>query len=93
MSRQGETRVAATAGERSSRARLAAYAMHAKYDATGTTAAARSAFLDRFEREVDPAGTLSGPERLRRAEAAKRAYFTRLALRSAQARRARSARR
>jgi len=90
VSRREETDAAA---ERVSRARLAAYSLHAKYDAAETTAAARAAFLDRFERDVDPDGTLSVPERLRRAEAARRAYFTRLALRSAQARKARSAKR
>ena len=77
--------------ERVLRARLAAYTLHAKYDARETTAAARAAFMDRFEREVDPDGQLSVEERQRRATAARKAYFTRLALRSAQARRARSA--
>ena len=76
--------------ERVLRARLAAYALHTKYDARETTAAARAAFMDRFEREVDPEGQLSVEERRRRATAARKAYFTRLALRSAQARRARS---
>lgn len=94
MSRRQQTNDGSTApSERASRARLAAYSLHAKYDATEITAAARAAFLDRFERDVDPDGTLSEPERLRRAEAARKAYFTRLALRSAQARRARSAQR
>lgn len=77
--------------ERVLRARLAAYMLHAKYDARDTTAAARVAFLDRFEREVDPDGQLSVEERQRRATAARKAYFTRLALRSAQARRTRAA--
>lgn len=79
-----------TPAERVLRARLAAYTLHAKYDARETTAAARAAFMDRFEREVDPDGQLSVEERQRRAAAARKAYFTRLALRSAQARRARS---
>lgn len=76
-----------TPSERSLRARLAAYAMHAKHDPTQTTAAGRAAFLSRFEREVDPEGKLPEPERRRRAEHARRAYFTRLAYRSARARR------
>lgn len=76
--------------ERVLRARLAAYTLHSKYDARDTTAAARAAFMDRFEREVDPKGQLSIEERQRRATAARKAYFTRLALRSAQVRRARS---
>lgn len=70
-----------------SRARLGAFAQHAAYDTRETTRAAREAFARRFEREVDPDGVLSVPERARRAEAAKRAYFQRMALRSAKARR------
>jgi hypothetical protein len=73
--------------ERSLRARLAAHSMHAQHDARETTTAARAAFLARFEVEVDPDGTLSPEERRRRAEHARRAYFTRLALASAKARR------
>lgn len=72
------------------RARLGAFAQHAAYDTRETTQAAREAFARRFEREVDPDGVLPLPERARRAEAAKRAYFQRLALRSAQARRKRT---
>jgi hypothetical protein len=81
-----------TPSERVLRARLAAYTMHARHDTRETTAAARAAFLDRFKREVDPDGTLSAAERQRRAAAARKAYFTRLALRSAQARRRRARR-
>ena len=44
--------------ERSLRARLAAYAMHARHDARRTSANGRAAFLARFEREVDPDGRL-----------------------------------
>jgi hypothetical protein len=61
--------------------------MHARHDARQTTAAGRAAFLARFEAEVDPDGTLSPEERSRRAEHARSAYFTRLALASAKARR------
>jgi hypothetical protein len=75
--------------ERSLRARLAAYTMHAQHDAKRTTMAARATFLARFEAEVDPDGALAPEERHRRAEHARRAYFTRLALASAKARRAR----
>jgi hypothetical protein len=77
----------ASAVERSLRARLAAYAMHAQHDARETTANGRSAFLARFEREVDPHGRLDPKERRRRAEQARRVYFTLLALASAKARR------
>jgi hypothetical protein len=72
------------------RGRMGAYALHAKYDSKEVTAPARKAFLDRFEREVDPEGKLSEAERLRRAEYARRAYFTGLAMRSARARSRRS---
>jgi hypothetical protein len=53
---------------------------------TARTFAARTAFLNRFEREVDPDGRLSAAERARRADSARRAYFTRLAAKSAKAR-------
>jgi hypothetical protein len=73
------------------RARLGAHALHALYDSREITAPARAAFLDRFEREVDPDGLLPAAERARRAEHARKAYFTRLALKSAKARAARKA--
>jgi hypothetical protein len=63
--------------------------VHARYDSRAITAPARAAFLDRFEREVDPNGTLLPAERARRAEHARKAYMTGLALKSAQARRKR----
>jgi hypothetical protein len=72
--------------QRSQRARLAAYRLHAKYDSRETTAPARAAFLARFLTEVDPAGVLPEKERQRRAECARKAYFTKLALLSAKAR-------
>ena len=40
------------------------------------------AFLDRFEREVDPDGTLDPAERAKRTEHARKAYFLSLALKS-----------
>ena len=79
-----------SAEERELRARLAAHAMHARNDSRAVTANARRAFLDRFEREVDPDGVLPVAERLRRAEHAKQAHMLRLALRSARARRMRA---
>lgn len=69
--------------------RIGAYVTHSRHDPRETTANGRAVFLARFEREVDPDGTLSPPERARRAEAARRAYFARLAYRSALARAAR----
>lgn len=56
-------------------------------DPTARTEPARAAFLSRFEAEVDPDGSLPPAERAKRAENAKKAYFKRLALKSAQARR------
>lgn len=55
-------------------------------DRTARTAPARQAFLRRFELQVDPHLQLPEHERLQRAEHARRAYFQRLALRSATAR-------
>lgn len=59
-------------------------------DRSARTAPGRAALLARFEREVDPDGTLPPAERAVRAEHKRRAYFQRLALKSAKARRARS---
>jgi hypothetical protein len=68
-------------------ARMAAHALHARVeDPAAHTAPAREVFLSRFEREVDPEGVLEPQERARRAEHAKKAYFTRLALASSKAR-------
>ena len=76
-----------TPEQRSLRARIAAHSLHAQVDdETAHTAPARKAFLDRFEREVDPDGVLSPAERARRAEHARSAYFTKLALASSRAR-------
>jgi hypothetical protein len=74
--------------ERSLRARLAAYALHAQRDPRETTANGRAAFLARFDREVDPEGRLEVDERRRRAEQARRAYFARLSLAAVKARQA-----
>jgi hypothetical protein len=79
--------VTMTPGERALRARMAAYVLHSRYDSKELTEPARRAFNDRFEKQVDPDGVLPPSERQRRADAAKKAYFTRLALKSAQARR------
>jgi hypothetical protein len=69
------------------RARLAAHeSWAATADPTARTAPARAAFLDRFERQVDPDGVLDPVDRARRAEQAKKAYFLRLAFQSAKAR-------
>ena len=79
-----------SAAERTLRGRIAAYAMHAANDPRETTKAARGAFIAKFERQVDPDGVLPPAERARRAEAAMRAHMSRLALKSARARRKRA---
>ncbi|MGH6915517.1 MAG: hypothetical protein ACREH3_17655 [Geminicoccales bacterium] len=81
-----------TPAQRTMRARAAAYALHARTDPRETTQAARHAFLARFEREVNPNGLLPETERRRRAVAARKAYFTTLALKSSRARRKRQPR-
>ncbi len=53
------------------------------------TAPARAGVDARFERQVDPDGVLDPEERMIRAEMAKKAHMRRLAIKSAQARRAR----
>jgi hypothetical protein len=72
---------------RSQRARIAAHALHATHDSREISQAGRDAFLARFEREVDPEGVLPESERQRRATHARKAYFTKLAFKSAKARR------
>lgn len=78
-----------TPAQRAMRARVAALCMHAQ--GKTNTAAAHDGFQARFEREVDPDGTLSPEERQRRAQAAMRAHMSRLALASSQARARRKA--
>ena len=73
-------------------ARLGAYESWAKTaDRTARTAPGRAAANTRFEREVDPNNELPPAERAKRAEYARKAHFTRLALKSAKVRRARAA--
>jgi hypothetical protein len=75
-----------TPEQRSQRARIAALTRWSREDPKATTDKARAAFLDRFLVEVDPDGSLPLHERERRASAARRAYFARLAYKSARAR-------
>lgn len=87
--------VSETPQEKALRARLAAHARWGKEDPVEGTRAARRGFDEKFLREVDAVAaergeTLSSAERLRRAESLKRAHMTRLALKSAQARRRRA---
>ena len=63
------------------RARVAALSRWSQEsDPAGATLAARTAFLARFEDEVDPDRKLSEAERTRRGLIARRAYFARLTL-------------
>lgn len=79
-----------TPAEKSLRGQIAAHESWARTEnRSARTANARKAAFDRFEREVDPNGELTPAERTKRAEHARKAYFARLALKSAQARRRR----
>jgi hypothetical protein len=78
---------AADRAKRVLQARMAAHALHARVAGPAAhTAPARKVFLSRFEREVDLEGVLEPQDRARRAEHARKAYFTRLALASSKAR-------
>jgi hypothetical protein len=84
--------VALSPEQRRLRASAAAYAQWSREpDPSARTAAARGAFLYRFEREVDPDGTLPTDVRARMAEQARKSYFTKLALASSRARSAKKA--
>jgi hypothetical protein len=77
--------------EKSLRARIAAHSKWSTADAVAGTAAARAASpagLSYHESLVDPDRVLPEDERARRALSSRKAYYARLALRSAQARRA-----
>ena len=73
-----------TPAQRSTRARLAAYRMHS--EGKTNTGPASAAFLRRFEREVDPDGSLAPSERARRAEWALKAHMAGLSLAASRAR-------
>ncbi len=69
-------------------ARIAAHESWARTpNRSARTAKARAALMATFEAKVDPHGVLPPAERAVRAESARKAYFARLALKSAQARR------
>lgn len=76
-----------TPEQRALRARLAAHeSWAATPDRSARTRAARDAFMARFEREVDPDGTMPPEQRRQAAESRRKAYYARLAFKSAQAR-------
>jgi len=69
------------ASQRRLRAQVAAHTRWANCDdRRAATAKATQAFLDRFERQVDPDGVLPPAERAKRATSARRAYMAGLAL-------------
>lgn len=70
---------------------IAANSRWSKEDPTAQGIVLRAGLEAKFLREVDPNNELPESERLRRAEAARRAYYQRLALASAKARKARKA--
>jgi hypothetical protein len=73
-----------SASERTLRARAAAHALHAS--GRTNTGPATVAQLSRFERQVDPDGTLPPDERARRARHALIAYMSSLSLKASRAR-------
>jgi hypothetical protein len=80
-----------TPEERSMRARHASLVGWAKTsDVQARTRPGRDAAFERFEREVDPTGSLPLEERARRARYMQQAHMVSLAYRSAVARRKRS---
>ncbi|HPX38594.1 MAG TPA: hypothetical protein PLH92_17225 [Mycobacterium sp.] len=80
-----------TPAERILRGQIAAHTSWARTpDRAARTAAARQAADDRFQRQVDPDGTLPPGIRAKMAENARNAYYKQLALKSAQARRRRN---
>lgn len=68
------------------RARLGGLTRASMYDGLEVTSAARAAYRQSFEVLVDPERKLPEGERARRAEAARKAHYTRLALASVKAR-------
>lgn len=76
-----------TAEQRTMRARMGAHKSWAKtVDRTARTAPARRASLARFERQVDPDGTLPAEVRARMAEQAERAWMLEMSYRASVAR-------
>lgn len=77
-----------TPQQRTLRARIAAHTQWANTEnRTARTSAARKAAYDRFDKQVDPDGTLPPDERAKRAANARRAHMLSLAAKSADARR------
>lgn len=73
-----------TPAERSMRTRVGAFSLHAQGGTS--TKPGTAAFLEKFERQVDPDGILEPAERARRATFALKAHMGRLALKASRAR-------
>ena len=71
-----------SSSEATLRGRIGAYSLHAQHDPKETTKPGRAAFLATFEKDVDPNRVLSITERARRAAAARKAHFAKMALKS-----------
>lgn len=80
-----------TPAQRKLRAQIAANTRWSREDPAPAAARGQAGLQARFEREVDPDQTLAPEERARRASAACKAHFQRLALRSARVRGSRKA--
>lgn len=81
-----------TTTQRSQIARIAANTRWANTeDRAAATQPARDAMFRKFEDQVDPERKLPADERAKRAQSARTAHYQRLALKSAQSRRAKSA--
>jgi len=80
-----------TPAQRVLRAKVAA---HTSWAGTANrverTSAARQAANDRFAKQVDPDGVLSPEERALRAQSARRAHFSQMAMKSSKARSAKA---
>lgn len=84
--------MAISAAERRLRSQIGAHESWARTEnRSSRTLPARQALEAKFEKMVDPDGTLLPAERARRAENARKAHYTRMALKSAQVRRRRAA--
>lgn len=81
-----------TPEERTARAKLGAHTSWANTaDPTARTEAGRRAAEMRFEKQADPDGVLTPQERARRAEHLRKAFYARMQLASATARRKKNA--
>ena len=83
------TKTRLTPAQRTLRAKLAANSRWSREDGHANAVRGQAGLLAKFEREVDPDGTLTPEQRAKRAEAAYRAHMQRLAFASSKARAAR----